>query len=132
MKNRFLLFALLSSLSCWAQESTIEGIWVGHYQTQRAFEGKLTIEIEKVEAVWRLTLISSNEHYPSEEPEETVAYYINEDLIYWTLNWGPNQVKFIGKIEGDFMVGEIKGQQKGAKVHFKGHWMAVKESARKR
>ncbi|NER13018.1 hypothetical protein GWK08_06180 [Leptobacterium flavescens] len=133
MKYLFTLLFLAMSASGFAQEKTLEGEWTGHYQTLRAFEGKLKIQVSKEGSKWNLSVISSNEHYPQEEQETLESFLVDGNTIIWSINWGPNNVTFRGHLKDDhFMVGTIEGKQNDIGVSFGGQWIAVRKSARRR
>lgn len=105
------------------------GKWIGQYQTRQALEGRLTFVVSKDSSTYELTVTSSNEHYPSDEPENLLDYSIDGDKIWWVLMFGPNRVEWTGERKGDFIVGELTGtgQHHGG---FKGYWTAVRAGAR--
>lgn len=103
--------------------------WIGQYQTERAFEGKLHITVIEEDGYSTLEVMSANEHYPEEFLEVLNYTFVTPDSIGWNLDWGPSNVTFKGVFKGNFIVGEMTGTH-GANS-FKGYWTAAKESARR-
>jgi len=88
----------------------------------------LEISVERHNEEFEIQVISSNEHYPSEEPEELIDFAVEGDTIRWTLFFGPNRVEWTGALEGDFIVGELFGGG-GDHPAFEGYWTAARSSA---
>jgi hypothetical protein len=111
-----------------AGSSPLEGEWIGQYQTRQALHGQLKITVGRGQEGYELTVISSNEHYPEEEPEEIVSFSVGEGQISWVLFFGPTRVEWTGELRGDFLVGELTGSSEHH-ADFKGYWTAVRKSA---